>query len=135
MKTIILVLFVSVVSFAQMKDTVFYSDSSFLVTSQKLILGATMQPSLIPNAVYIGGAKITFGNNKIDISYDKCVTVSKAAKDFFDFLKTYIEKNYWIIKKEKHDLKFWEKFYNELDEIIERAAQKTDLIFYKNKRK
>ena len=47
------------------------------------------------------GFHISFNNGNIEILYDKNATPSEAVKQFFDWLKEYIEKDYMLVSKEK----------------------------------
>ena len=57
----------------------------------------SIQPTSL---VFDNTLRISWGNHKLDVDIAEGVEVSKAAKEFFDYLKIYIYSRYDIVEKE-----------------------------------
>lgn len=73
----------------------------------KSLIGATFLP-IQPTALHFGQSQeaeftITWKDNKLEVLYGKETKPSEAVKQFFNWLKEYSERNYYIIKKEDLD--------------------------------
>ena len=76
------------------------------ITSNVLI-GATFMPTQT-TAIHFGESQeveftITWKDNKLEVLYGKETKPSEAVKQFFNWLKEYSERNYYIIKKDDLD--------------------------------
>lgn len=109
MKTALMFLFLSGVVLGQISNVPTKIDTThgiFIIDTTKFKYSGTTykgNPIMLSSALHIGGSLFFIKDGRLEITYNKDIKPSESVKQFFEWVKKYVEGEYYLIKRKDLD--------------------------------